>query len=81
MGMQLKRVQIAIEADLLEAVDKAARRMGTTRSAFACKALQEALRRLAVQDQQSRHREGYESYPVKQGEFSEWEDEQKWGDD
>lgn len=78
---QLKRVQIAIEEDLLEAVDQAVRRMRTSRSEFARRALRDALRRLAVQDQESQHREGYEFHAVREGEFSVWEAEQKWGDD
>jgi metal-responsive CopG/Arc/MetJ family transcriptional regulator len=76
----VKTVQMTLDEDLVKAVDEAARRLRTTRSAFTRKALREALRALSVRALERRHRQGYEGRPVKRGEFSVWEKEQEWGD-
>jgi metal-responsive CopG/Arc/MetJ family transcriptional regulator len=76
----LRTVQFTLDADLVAAVDKAARRLGTTRSAFARNALRAALRRLHERSCELKHREGYRRWPVKRGEFSDWEPEQIWVD-
>jgi metal-responsive CopG/Arc/MetJ family transcriptional regulator len=69
---------MTLDEDLVEAVDRAARRLGTTRSAFARDALREALVRQRVQRQEQKHREGYSRRPVRRGEFDAWEREQVW---
>lgn len=76
----MKTVQMTLEPSLVDAVDRAARSLGTTRSAFTRDALRAALMRLEEQDLERRHRTGYEQHPVEPGEFSDWEDEQAWGD-
>jgi metal-responsive CopG/Arc/MetJ family transcriptional regulator len=76
----MRTVQMTLDAELLLAVDKAARRLGTTRSAFARDALRAALRRLQERWLEDRHRQGYRRRPVKRGEFSDWETEQAWID-
>ena len=67
---------MTLDEALVEAVDSAARRLGTTRSAFTRKALTDALERVRVEALEERHRRGYERYPVRPGEFSGWEQEQ-----
>jgi len=42
----VKTVQMTLDEDLVEAVDEAVKRLGTTRSAFARDALRQALARL-----------------------------------
>lgn len=74
----MKTVQMTFEEDLLKRVDRAAKKLGTTRSAFARTALREALGRLAAAELESRHRRGYEAKPVRRGEFDLWEAEQVW---
>ncbi len=74
----MKTVQMTFEEDLLKRVDRAARKLRTTRSAFARKALREALGRLAAAELERRHRRGYEAKPVRRGEFDLWEAEQVW---
>lgn len=74
------RITITLDDSLLEQVDRAAQALGTTRSAFTRNALREALGRLRERDLERRHRAGYEEKPVHPGEFSDWEDEQVWGD-
>jgi metal-responsive CopG/Arc/MetJ family transcriptional regulator len=76
----MKTVQMTLDEDLVLAVDKAAKRTGTTRSAFAREALRSALKKIRVSELERKHREGYRRKPVKPGEFSVWEGEQVWGE-
>ncbi|MBI3179691.1 MAG: ribbon-helix-helix protein, CopG family [Deltaproteobacteria bacterium] len=76
----MKTVQMTLDADLVSAVDRAARRLGTTRSAFTRTALRESLARLREAELDQRHREGYRRKPVRRGEFGAWQHEQEWGD-
>ncbi len=76
----MKTVQMTLEEDLVAAVDRAAKRLGTTRSAFAREALRAALERVRTRELEQRHREGYARRPVRRREFSVWEREQVWGD-
>lgn len=76
----MKTVQMTLDESLVEAVDRAAKDLGTTRSAFARDALRAALENLRERELERRHRTGYERHPVAPGEFSDWEDEQAWGD-
>jgi metal-responsive CopG/Arc/MetJ family transcriptional regulator len=71
---------MTLDAELVAAVDKAARQLGTSRSAFARNALRAALMRLQERSREQAHREGYRRKPVKRGEFSDWEKEQAWVD-
>jgi metal-responsive CopG/Arc/MetJ family transcriptional regulator len=74
----MKTVQMTFEEELLKRVDRAARKLGTTRSAFARKALRDALGRLAASELERKHRRGYQAKPVRRGEFDVWESEQVW---
>jgi metal-responsive CopG/Arc/MetJ family transcriptional regulator len=76
----MKTVQMTLDDSLVDAVDRAARSLGTTRSGFTRDALHKALMNLKERDMEHRHREGYERRPVQPGEFSDWEDEQVWSD-
>jgi metal-responsive CopG/Arc/MetJ family transcriptional regulator len=72
---------MTLDDELLVAVDKAVKRLHTTRSAFARQAFQDALKRLEIIDLEERHRQGYERHPVKSGEFDDWVAEQNWGEE
>ncbi len=74
----MKTVQMTLDEDLVKAVDKAAKRLGTTRSGFTREALRSALRKVHITELERKHREGYHRKPVKRGEFSDWEPEQVW---
>lgn len=74
----MKTVQMTFDENLLVAVDKAAKRIGTTRSGFTRAALRSALGKLRIAELEQRHRDGYRRKPVKRGEFNEWEVEQVW---
>ncbi len=76
----MRTVQMTLDEELLASVDKAARKLRTTRSAFTRKALREALDRLTIEELEQKHRRGYERQPVRKGEFDVWEKEQAWGD-
>jgi metal-responsive CopG/Arc/MetJ family transcriptional regulator len=71
---------MTLDEDLVARVDRAVRKLGTTRSAFARRALQEALRQMTVLELERRHRRGYEARPVRRGEFDAWVAEQAWPD-
>jgi metal-responsive CopG/Arc/MetJ family transcriptional regulator len=75
----MKTIQMTIDEPLLKAVDKASRTRKTTRSAFIRDALEFALRRQQVEEQELRHAQGYKNKPVKAGEFDTWTGEQDWG--
>ena len=76
----MKTVQMTLDEHLVKAVDSAAKKLGTTRSAFTREALRSALKEVHVRQLESKHREGYKRTPVKRGEFNGWESEQTWGD-
>ena len=76
----VETVQMTLDEELVEQVDRLAKRMHTTRSAFTREALRQALDRSAVERLEQRQKEGYERFPVIPGEFSDWEDEQVWDD-
>lgn len=69
---------MTLDPELVRRVDRAAKKLGTTRSAFAREALREALTRLQTAELERAHRRGYEARPVKAGEFDGWEREQVW---
>ena len=76
----MKTVQMTLDENLVKAVDSAAKKLRTTRSAFTREALRSALKEVRMSELESKHREGYRRKPVKRGEFSDWESEQVWGD-
>ncbi len=76
----MRTVQMTLDEDLLASVDKAAKKLKTTRSGFTRKALRDALNRLSISRLEQKHRRGYERRPVQKGEFDVWEKEQAWGD-
>lgn len=80
MSPTMRTVQVTLDPELVEAVDRAVEKLGTSRSGFTREALRRNLARLERKEQERRHREGYARHPVEPGEFGVWEDEQDWGD-
>jgi len=76
----MKTVQMTLDPALVTHVDRAAKRLGLTRSAFTRRALREALERLQLEALEARHREGYRRKPVWRGEVEAWRSEQVWPD-
>lgn len=77
----MRTVQMTLEDDLVKSVDQAAKKLNTTRSAFARLALKEALRHLKTKQLEQQHRQGYKAHPVTREEAGVWEKEQAWGDE
>ncbi len=80
-GWELKTVQMTLEEDLVEAVDRAARQLHTTRSGFARLAFKAAMKEMQARELEKRHREGYQRKPAQKSEFGDWEREHAWGDE
>jgi len=76
----MRTIQMTLDDDLVEAVDKLVKKLKTTRSAFARKALREAIKQVNIKALENKHKKGYERHPVSKAEFSVWESEQEWGD-
>lgn len=77
----MRTIQMTLDDDLVEEVDRTAKQLRTNRSAFTRKALREALSRHSIKKLERKHRQGYERQPVAADEFSAWETEQDWGDE
>jgi len=75
----MRTIQMTLDDDLVAAVDGIVKKLKTTRSAFARKALKEAIRQVNINQMEKKHKKGYERYPVGKTEFSIWESEQEWG--
>jgi metal-responsive CopG/Arc/MetJ family transcriptional regulator len=80
MEVFMRTIQMTLDDELVEAVDKLVKKLKTTRSAFARKALREAIKQVNIKALENKHKKGYEHYPVGKSEFSVWESEQEWGD-
>ncbi len=76
----MRTVQLTLDEKLVEAVDKVAAELGTSRSGFTREALRAALTRARERALERQHREGYRRKPVKRGEFSLGLAEQTWGE-
>lgn len=76
----MRTVQMTLDDDLVKAVDRIAKRLNTSRSAFTREALREALAKHNEARLEQLHRKGYEKHPVARDEFAVWETEQAWGD-
>ncbi|HEY3204322.1 MAG TPA: ribbon-helix-helix protein, CopG family [Thermoanaerobaculia bacterium] len=74
----MKTVQMTLDEDLVASVDRVARKLGQSRSAFTREALREALARVRIRALEEKHRAGYKAKPVRRGELSLWEAEQVW---
>ena len=76
----MKTIQMTLDDDLVESVDRVVKEQHTSRSAFTRDALRSALQKYETRQLEQRHRRGYTEKPVAEAEFSVWEDEQAWGD-
>jgi metal-responsive CopG/Arc/MetJ family transcriptional regulator len=76
----MRTVQMTLDDELVSAVDDVVKKLKTTRSAFARKALKDAIRQVNINMLEKKHKKGYERHPVSKTEFIVWESEQEWGD-
>jgi metal-responsive CopG/Arc/MetJ family transcriptional regulator len=82
IGIHIMRtVQMTLDDELVQTVDRVAKKERMTRSAFTRDALRMALRHMKIKGLEGRHRDGYAVKPVTKGEFDVWEKEQSWGDE
>jgi predicted transcriptional regulator len=77
----MKTVQMTLDDELVSKVDKVVRLLHTTRSAFARDALKDAVDHFYVMKMEEKQIKGYKKNPVAGDEFSDWEQEQVWGDE
>ena len=76
-----RTVQMTLDDALVAEVDRTARRLGLSRSAFTRRALREALEKLRERELERKQRAGYAKRPVRRDELGGWEREQAWGDE
>jgi len=74
----METIQIVLDAALLKAADRAARRLKTNRSALFREALHEHLRRIDAAAREKRDREGYARYPDLLDEPAAWDRVADW---
>ena len=74
----METVQVVLDKSLLQATDRAARRMKLNRSALVREALREHLKRLEVRSSEQRDRAGYARHPQSREESDLWEAEAAW---
>ena len=74
----METIQVVLEAGLLRAADRAARRTKLNRSALIRNALREHLRRLDIRELEERDHKGYRVSPQGGDELSGWETEAAW---
>lgn len=77
----MRTIQMTLDDELVDAVDRVSEELNTSRSAFTRQALREALERHRRQALEDRHRQGYEKHPRVAEEFGVWETEQAWGEE
>jgi metal-responsive CopG/Arc/MetJ family transcriptional regulator len=74
----METIQIVLDKTLLQATDRAARRMKRNRSALVREALREHLKRLEIRSSEERDREGYSRLPQARDESAIGEAEAAW---
>lgn len=76
----MRTIQMTLDENLVATVDRVVKELKTTRSAFARKALRDAVKQVHASMLEEKHKKGYRQKPVAKGEFSVWESEQEWGE-
>ena len=75
----METIQVVLDAALLKAADRAARRRRVNRSALMREALREHLKRLETEERERRDRDGYTSHVA--DEFDAWDTVATWPDE
>jgi metal-responsive CopG/Arc/MetJ family transcriptional regulator len=74
----METIQVVLDASLLRATDRAAKRLEINRSALVRSALQEHLKRLQILDKEARDRDGYRRRPQAGDDLAAWEGVAAW---
>ncbi len=69
----MKTIQMTLDDELVATVDQVVKKLKTTRSAFARKALRNAVKQVNIDLLEKKHKKGYGLYPVDKADFSVWE--------
>ncbi len=77
----MKAVQILMEEELIDAVDREAKRLRSDRSKLVRAALTQFLAESRTRALEERHRKGYEKKPQRLREVTEWETAERWPED
>ena len=77
----MRTIQMTLDNELVESVDKVVKELNTTRSAFTRDALRDAINQFNASLLEEKHRKGYQRHRVRKDEFGVWEGEQDWGDE
>ncbi len=75
----MKTIQITIDEALLKELDQIIKKTKESRSAIIRNAILSYLRQRRITKMEEKHKKGYEKNPIREDEFSVWEDEQVWG--
>jgi len=76
--VDMETIQVVLDKKLLQATDKAARRLKRNRSALVRDALREHLRRLEIMALEEQDRGGYAKHPQAVNEWERWETAAVW---
>lgn len=76
----MRTIQMTLDENLIDEVDKEVKKLGTTRSAFTREALKKTLDYYHELELEKKQINGYKNNPVKPEEFDNWEKEQVWID-
>lgn len=71
-------IQVVMDAKLVKAADRAAKRQRVNRSALIREALREHLKQLHRRELDERDRRGYKAHPQTEDEIRMWEDAVLW---
>lgn len=74
-------IQIVLEKELLQAADRAAKKLKRNRSALMRDALRAHLRRLEIRAHEERERAAYKTHPQDLDEVHMWEGAAAWPED
>jgi metal-responsive CopG/Arc/MetJ family transcriptional regulator len=77
----MQTIQVVLEDELLQAADRAVRKLKMNRSALIRQALRRHLKRLATMERERRDREGYGARPLGADEFAAWDRVAAWPED
>jgi metal-responsive CopG/Arc/MetJ family transcriptional regulator len=77
----METIQIVLDKPLLQAADRAAKKLKRNRSALVRDALREHLRRIEIRAQEERDRAGYLAKPQTPDEVHMWEGVAAWPED
>lgn len=76
----MKAIQMTLDEKLIKSVDKLAKKMGKSRSAFTRDALRMALDNYKILELEKKHKAGYSNKPVEVNEFISVDDDDIWSD-